>query len=154
MIAVRRASGADLPAMSRVLIASITELCAADHHGDPQAIAAWTANKTPEGVGAMLAHPQTRLFVAELDGTIAAVGAVSSQGGITLNYVAPWARFRGVSRAMLVALEADLKAAGYAEAWLESTATAREFYAAAGWIADGPQAAGRQVNGYPMRKRL
>ena len=44
---VRRAEPDDVLAMSRVLTASIIELCAADHGNDPAAIAAWTRNKTP-----------------------------------------------------------------------------------------------------------
>ena len=151
---VRRAEAGDVPAMSQVLTASITALCVDDHGGDPHKLAAWTRNKTPDGVAAMLAHPHVRMFVADLGGAIAAVGAVSDGGAITLNYVAPWARFRGVSKAMLAALEGELSALGFAEGRLEATVTARRFYEAAGWLPDGPQAEGRQVNGYPMRKLL
>jgi GNAT superfamily N-acetyltransferase len=154
MLRVRRAEPADIPAMSRVLIASITELCVPDHGNDPDKLAAWLHNKTPEGVEAMLANPHGGLFVAELDGAVAAVGAVSGNGAITLNYVDPEARFRGVSKAMLAVLESELRALGFAEGRLEATATARSFYEAAGWAEDGPQAAERMVNGYPMRKAL
>lgn len=154
MLRVRRAEPADIPAMSRVLIASITELCTPDHGNDPDKLAAWLRNKTPEGVQAMLASPHGQLFVAELDEVIVAVGAVSSGGAITLNYVSPPARFQGTSKAMLAALEAELRVLGFAEGRLEATATARRFYEAAGWMADGPQASGRTVNGYPMRKLL
>ncbi|MEO8685173.1 MAG: GNAT family N-acetyltransferase [Devosia sp.] len=154
MLAVRRANVADIAAMSAVMTASITELCAADHQNDPEKLAAWTRNKTPEGIQAMLSNPEGRMFVAELDGAVVAVGAVSNGGEITLNYVAPLARFRGVSKAMLAALESELKRLGFSEARLEATATARRFYQAAGWLADGPQMEGRMVNGHPMRKRL
>jgi GNAT superfamily N-acetyltransferase len=151
---VRRAAVADVAAMSRVLTDSITQLCAADHDGDAGKLAAWTRNKTPEGVKAMLDNPHGRLFVAELDGAVVAVGGVSDGGDITLNYVAPQARFRGVSKAMLVALEVELRALGFSEGRLEATATARQFYEDAGWLSDGVQATGRMVNGYPMRKTL
>jgi len=57
VITVRRAAEADIPAMSEVLTRSITELCALDHKHDPAAIAAWTANKTPEGVRRILEKP-------------------------------------------------------------------------------------------------
>ena len=154
MLAVRRADADDVAAMSAVMIASITELCAADHGNDPDAIVAWTRNKSVDGVGAMLANPDVRLFVAELEGVIAAVGAISKSGMITLNYVAPRARFRGVSKTMLAALEAELRLLGFAVGRLEATDTARGFYEAAGWVADGPQLHGRLVNGYPMRKAL
>jgi len=140
--------------MSRVLIASITELCAADHGNDPEKLAAWTRNKSVGGVAAMLANPDMVLLVAGRDGAVIAVGAVTRAGEIALNYVAPAARFSGVSKAMLVGLEAELVALGFVEGRLEATATARRFYETAGWIADGPQAQGRKVNGYPMRKNL
>ena len=153
-IRVRPAEAADVPAMSRVLTASITELCAADHRNDPAALAAWTANKSEAGVAAMLSQPGTRLFVAERDGEVTGVGAVSDAGLVTLNYVAPAARFAGTSKALLKRLEAELAALGFSEGRLEATATALLFYEQAGWIPDGPQATGRRVNGFPMRKRL
>ncbi len=153
-ITVRPARAEDVPAMSRVLTASITELCVADHRNDPIALAAWTANKTEAGVAAMLSQPGARFFVAESDGVVAGVGAVSETGLVALNYVAPTARFRGVSKALLVRLEAELRALGYAEGRLEATATALRFYQGAGWLEDGPQASGRRINGFPMRKPL
>src|SRR5690606_26189715 len=57
VITIRPATEADVPAMSRVLTASITELCGADHGNDPDRIARWTANKNVEGVRSMLANP-------------------------------------------------------------------------------------------------
>lgn len=141
--------------MSAVLTASIIELCAADHHHDVRALAAWTRNKSPEGVSAMLADPARQTFVADRDGVVVAVGAITTTDGtIGLNYVDPAARFGGVSTALLAHLEAALIAEGFAEGQLESTFTARSFYEHRGWRPDGPQASGRMVNGYPMRKRL
>jgi hypothetical protein len=102
--------------------ASIRRLCPADHGGDPDRIAAWCANKTAARFRRWLADPHTRLFVAELDGRIAAVGSVSTDGEVLLNYVAPRARFRGASSALLARLEAELAALGHAEGRLESTA--------------------------------
>ena len=153
-VTVRRATEADIPAMSRVLIASITELCAADHGSDPVKLSAWLRNKTPGGVQEMLENPRGQLFVAELDGILGAVGAISNDGQITLNYVAPEMRFRGMSKTLLARLEAELQARGCAEGRLEATATAKLFYEKAGWSVDGPQAEDRAVNGYPMRKTL
>jgi len=143
-----------VPAMSRVLTASIIELCVADHGDDPAAIAAWTRNKTPEGVAAMLADSNLLMFIAELSGVIGAVGAINRSGEIALNYVAPDMRFLGLSKALLTQLETELRSLGVAEGRLEATATARRLYERAGWLPDGPQATGRTVNGYPMRKAL
>jgi GNAT superfamily N-acetyltransferase len=151
---IRRATPADVPAMSVVLTASITELCAADHGGEAGAIAAWTRNKTEAGVAAMLANPDLEIYVAEREGAIVAVGAVTTEGKVGLNYVAPQARFSGISTALLARLELALVALGHREGRLESTSTARAFYESRGWQVDGPQASGRVVNGYPMRKML
>ena len=155
MIAVRPATAADVPAMSRVLVASITELCGPDHGGAPERLATWTANKTPEGVAHMLASPGLRMLVAELDGQVAAVGAVvPDKGEVSLNYVDPAARFRGVSKALLAALEAELRGHGVVEAQLTSTTTARRFYHAAGWSEDVAPVACMGGEGHRMRKRL
>jgi len=153
-IAVRAAQAADVEVISAILIASIRQLCADDHHDDPQAIAAWTRNKSAEGVAAMLADGELILVVAERAGAVVGVGAVTRAGRIALNYVAPEARFSGVSKALLASLEARLRGLGFEQGQLEATATARRFYQAAGWSTDGPQARGRRVNGYPMRKQL
>lgn len=153
-ILVRPALPADVPAMSRVLTASIIELCVADHANDPAAIAAWTKNKSPEGVATMLANPNLLMFVAEAAGRIGAVGAITRTGEIALNYVAPDMRFLGLSKALLKRLETELLSLGFSEGRLEATATAQRFYERAGWLPDGPQAGGRVVNGYPMRKAL
>lgn len=151
MIAVRPASPADAAAMSAVLIASITHLCAADHRNDPAALASWLANKTPEGIGQWFANPANTLLVAEREGEIAAVGGCNTARRIILNYVSPRHRFAGVSTAMLRALETAL---GPGAASLDSTATALRFYRAAGWQEAGPPAPYGLVPGYPMRKLL
>ena len=137
--------------MSAVLIASITELCAADHRGDPVALASWLANKSPAGVLEWFGNPANTLLVAERDGEVAAVGGYNAERMIILNYVSPRHRFAGVSRTMLAALEGAL---GPGEARLDSTLTARPFYLAAGWEEAGPPRPYRFVAGYPMRKLL
>lgn len=140
--------------MSAVMTASVTELCAADHHGDPRNIAQWVSNRTPEGVATMLARPGQSFFVAEREGEIAAVGAVNREGLVIFNYVSPAHRFKGVSRALMAHLEEVLRGWGHAEARLVSTTTARRFYLAGGWVEDGaPKVEGFSTS-YPMRKRL
>lgn len=151
---VRPAVPADVPGMSRVLIASITELCSLDHHDDPAAIAAWTANKTVDGVAAMLHEAQNQLLVAQLGGEIAAVGAVMGSDQIGLNYVDPAHRFKGVSRALLAGMEELMRQAGASEGRLKSTRTAHDFYLGAGWRDEGPPYTGRFIDAIPMRKTL
>ncbi|MDF1718973.1 MAG: GNAT family N-acetyltransferase [Antarcticimicrobium sp.] len=150
---IRPARPEDADACARVLTASITALCDADHRGDPAVIARWVANKTPEGVARMIAAGGVR--VAELDGRIAAVGEVDKEEGkITLNYVDPPCRRRGLSSALLAAMEAELARSGIRTARLTATATAREFYLRHGWSPVGPGRAGRWIVGYPMHKPL
>lgn len=154
MISVRRATSADVPEMSRVLTASVRDLCAVDHGNDPDRVARWVANKTIAGVTAMLANPEGRMFVAEHDGTIAAVGAVNTAGDVTLNYVDPAHRFTGVSKALLAAMEDDLRTGDVVTGTLVSTRTARRFYESAGWVAaDEPQDHAGMLC-YPMTKTL
>lgn len=152
MIAIRRAVVADAPAMSAILIASITELCVADHRNDPALLAGWLANKAPGSVAQWFTNPDSTLLVAEHDGVPAAVGGcLNDQRRISLNYVSPDHRFAGISKAMLAALETEL---GPGEATLDSTETARRFYESCGWEVIGPQTTHRGISGYPMRKRL
>jgi ribosomal protein S18 acetylase RimI-like enzyme len=74
------------------------------------------------------------LLVAAEDDRILAVGCVTNSGEITLNYVSPDARFRGVSSVLLTELEARAVARGNAECTLESTETARRFYRNRGYV--------------------
>ena len=154
MITVRKAEPADVPAMSRVLIASITDLCHADHRGDPAIIAGWTRNKTPDSVARWVANPDLLVLVAVLDGEIAAVGMLNGPDEIGLNYVAPDSRFRGVSKALVLALEAAMRDRGTTTGRLTSTQTAHAFYRAMGWQDSGPPETGHNVPGFPMRKVL
>jgi GNAT superfamily N-acetyltransferase len=154
VITVRPATQADVEAMSVVLTASITELCAADHQNDPSIVARWTANKTIDGVRAMLGNPNSRMVIAERDGEVAAVGSIVGDDEIGLNYVHPAHQFRGVSKALLAAMEADLRGRGATEVKLTATTTAHRFYHDAGWVDAGPPQDHNGLTCYPMRKRL
>jgi GNAT superfamily N-acetyltransferase len=154
VITVRRAVEADIPAMSEVLTRSITELCTLDHRNDPAAIAAWTANKTPDGVRRMLENRAAQLFVAEDDGVVAAVGCVQGGDEIGLNYVHPLRRFRGISRALLTAMERAMQESGVVQAKLKATQTAHDFYRANGWHDVGELTTGRWIDAWPMAKVL
>ena len=130
---IREARVEDAAAACDVLRRSITELCAADHRGNPEWLAGWLANKTPENVATWISDPGNVVYVALDDGRIAGVAAMNKTGRISLNYVSPDARFRGVSKALLAALEAKAAALGLLQCTLESTKTALRFYRAAGY---------------------
>ena len=105
-VTIRDAVPDDAVAACQVLKESISRLCVADHGNDRAILNAWLANKTPEIVAAWARQPGNSLLLAVEGDAILAVGSVTDAGEITLNYVAPAARFRGVSRALLSALEA------------------------------------------------
>jgi GNAT superfamily N-acetyltransferase len=150
---MRDAVAEDAPAACDVLRRSIAELCVADHRNDPEVLAGWLSNKNPESFKAWLS-PGNSVLIAVEDDEIIAVGAVSDAGMITLNYVSPAARFRGVSRALLGALEARAVELGSSQCKLNSTETARRFYRANGYVEEGPPVRVRGVSGYPMSKSL
>ena len=150
---IRPATAEDAPAACLVMRRSIAELCVADHHNDETILKRWLGNKTPEIFISWLTQPDNSLLVAADGSDILGVGAVTDAGEITLNYVSPDARFRGVSRAMLVALEARAAARGNTRCRLNCTETARRFYLANGYIEDGsPAGHFGTSSGYPMSR--
>jgi GNAT superfamily N-acetyltransferase len=152
---IRDATPEDAAAACDVLRRSISELCTADHGNDPAILGAWLGNKTPETVAGWARRKDVSLLVATDGDAILAVGSVTDAGEIMLNYVAPEARFRGVSRAMLRALEARSAERGNSRCRLTSTATAHRFYQSAGYSDDGPPAGkfGTSAS-YPMSRNL
>jgi GNAT superfamily N-acetyltransferase len=152
---IRDAISADAAAACDVLRRSITELCVDDHKNDPAILANWLSNKKPEIVAAWIANPKNSLLVAVDDDRILGVACVANQGEINLNYVSPDARFQGISRALLRALEARAAERGNARCTLLSTETARRFYREAGYVEEGaPEGKFGTSSGYPMSKRL
>ena len=152
---IRDATPADADTACDVLIRSISQLCAADHSNDPAILGRWLSNKTPEIVAGWAKQPGNSLLVAVEGDAVLGVASVTDAGEITLNYVAPDARFRGVSRALLGALEARAAERGNTSCTLTSTETAHRFYQSAGYSDDGkPDGRLGTISGYPMSKRL
>src|SRR5271163_3301799 len=152
---IRDAVPEDAPTACEVIRRSISELCSADHLNDPVILGRWLANKTPEIVASWIRKPGNSVLVAVESGTILAVGCGTDAGDITLNYVSPDARFRGVSRALLRALETRAFERGNSWCALTSTETARRFYLSNGYIEAGePSKAFGTSSGYPMCKAL
>ncbi len=112
LMQIKDAVAEDASSACRVLKRSIAELCEADHRNDPAVLARWLGNKTPVNFTAWVEQSDNSVLVAVENGEILAVGSVTDAGTIGLNYVSPDARFRGVSRALLRALEVRLLNAG------------------------------------------
>jgi GNAT superfamily N-acetyltransferase len=154
-VRIRDATPEDAAAACEVMGRSISELCVADHHDDPTILNAWLSNKKPAIVAGWARQPGNSLLLATEGDAILAVGSVTDAGEITLNYVAPEARFRGVSRAVLKALESRAIERGNIRCTLTSTETAHRFYRSAGYIDDwAPKGKFGTSSGYPMSKRL
>ncbi|GLH75974.1 hypothetical protein SSBR45G_08820 [Bradyrhizobium sp. SSBR45G] len=152
---IRDATPDDAGDACAVVRASISELCFADHRGDPQILGRWLANKTPETVAQWADGQGRSLLVAVEDDAILAVGGLAHPDEITLNYVSPRARFRGISSALLAELERRAVALGARDVALLSTETAHRFYLARGYADLGaPTGKFGTAASYPMRKRL
>lgn len=151
---VRPAKIADAEEAASVLRRSIAELCVLDHGGDEDTLAQWLRNKTPENVRSWINAPDLRILVSEEHGVILGVASASRAGKITLNYVAPEARFKGVSKSLLASLEAYLRDLGWTHGTLTSTRTAHRFYLAMGYDDAGEPEAGGRLSGQLMRKAL
>jgi GNAT superfamily N-acetyltransferase len=152
---IRDATPADAVKACEAIRASITELCIADHNRNPEILRRWLASKTPDNVAAWAAATGSSLLVAVEDDAVLAVGGVTDDGEITLNYVSPEARFRGVSTALLKALEARAIERGAGRITLLSTETAYRFYRSRGYQDAGPpQEKFGTAASYPMVKTL
>lgn len=110
---------------------SISELCSLDHGGDEKLLVDWLSNKTIENVRKWIL--QWHFFAAEEAGKILGVGGMDHAGKITLNYVSPDARFRGVSKALVQSIEDKARALGIDECSLDTTQTALQFYQGLGY---------------------
>jgi GNAT superfamily N-acetyltransferase len=154
-VAIRDAVPDDAAAACHVLRESISRLCVADHRDDPAILNAWLANKTPEMVAAWAVQKGNSLLLAIEGDAVLGVGSVTDAGRITLNYVSPDARFRGVSRALLSALEARAMQRGNSRCTLTSSETAHRFYQSAGYVDEGvPTGKFGTTTGYPMSKEI
>ncbi|WP_022711307.1 GNAT family N-acetyltransferase [Pseudochrobactrum sp. AO18b] len=152
---IKAAIAKDAAEICTVLRRSITELCAADHQNDPQILSQWLANKTEDNLRGWIAREGQIYFVAEIDGRIAGVAAVSATDGVLLNYVSPDYQYRGVSKALMAVSEGWLKQQGQVVSRLTSTATAKQFYEKLGYLPEGDAKTGRSgIPSFPMSKAL
>jgi GNAT superfamily N-acetyltransferase len=143
----------DAEEASHVLRRSITELCHADHRGDAQTLGLWLANKTADNMRRWI--DRHHVFVASKGAEILGVAAINVSGEILTLHVAPEARFRGVSKALLTRLEAQAAELAIETIMLDSTVTARQLYLSLGYEENGPPTKGfGKTFRYPMVKPL
>jgi hypothetical protein len=80
---VRDASEQDAEAACAVVRRSIIELCILDHQCDPGTLAGWLLNKTPANLRQWIRTHH--VLVADDEGTILGVAAMSATGDVLLN---------------------------------------------------------------------
>jgi GNAT superfamily N-acetyltransferase len=136
-VIVRPAVTTVAQAATEVLRRSIAQLCVADHHNDPVRLNSWLENKTVANVSAWIASAQNYCVAAMAGDTLCGFAAMTIAGEVMLCYVDPAARFRGVSDAMLGSLEHKAQSLGLSALRLDGTVTARRFYEARGYVAEG-----------------
>jgi GNAT superfamily N-acetyltransferase len=151
---IRKATVDDAPAVCDVLRRSIAELCTADHRNDPEILGAWLRTKTPDNIAMWIRRADSTMFVAEECGRILAAASVVDTGETNVNYVAPEARFRGVSKALMAVLEQHAIECDNGVCVLLSTGTARRFYQSLGYVESGAPIKRFGTDGFPMRKEL
>ena len=152
---VRPAQIADADHAIDVVRRSIQELCGLDHRGDPATLSMWLSNKTADNMRQWIAAHTVLVAVAEeVEGErITGVAAVRADGEVFLNFVAPEARFQGVSKCLMQAIEVWASRCDIKWLTLESSATALRFYLSTGWAMTGPPQPGFGVTTRnPMRK--
>jgi RimJ/RimL family protein N-acetyltransferase len=148
---VRPAKIADADRAIGVIRRSIQELCEFDHKSDSATLSMWLSNKTADNMRRWIAA-HTVLVTVEGD-RMTGVAAVRANGEVFLNYVAPEARFRGVSKCLMQGIEVWASSRGLKWLTLESSATALPFYLSTGWTMTGPPQPGFGVTTRnPMRK--
>ncbi len=132
-VSIRKAEEGDAQAACDLIRRSILDLCKQDHGGDALTLEGWLCNKTPENMAFWITNPGTHVFIAERDGVMAGVGAVSDYGEILLAYVEPALRFQGVTHALLKQMEETCRGGIVERMSLTSTETAREFFLGRGY---------------------
>ncbi|MEZ5902629.1 MAG: GNAT family N-acetyltransferase [Alphaproteobacteria bacterium] len=150
---IRLATAHDASPACKVIRESITHLCVEDHKNREDILYNWLENKTPDTIAQWIADTQNIFVVAQAGDEIVSVGAMLTDGYITLNYVLPDWRYKGISRAILAYLEKEAHSKGLTETTLTSTKTAHSFYAAHGYVdqAEPTFGFGGKVS-FPMKK--
>ena len=100
------------------------------------------ANKTETSIGGWIGSAHHIALVADREHAVVGFGLLNRSGKLALLYVAPAARFAGISKALLATLEQEAIDAGIKDISLESSMTARRFYQRCGYVSAGDPVAG------------
>lgn len=140
-LTIRVAVPDDAAAACNVLRRAISECCVQDHQHQPALLDAWLGNKTPDNVASWFQTPSNYCQVAVVDGAVVGVSLMTQAGKISLCYLLPEWHGKGIGKAMLEGMEAQARRWGVSVMRLNSTLTARDFYAHHGYIYGGKERA-------------
>ena len=151
-MAIRRARDHDFAAIARLRRQTIRHVNAQDYPG--AVIRAWAAEESARTLRASAAR--CRRWVAIDCGKIVGFSEHTLEGELTRIYVHKSCLRRGIGLRLLEAAEASLRKLGCKDVRLESTPSARAFYAARGYRLIRKAAHGGDPNApvYRMRKAL
>ena len=93
-------------------------------------------------------------MVAEIDGRIVGTAMLDRNGLVVLRYLVPEARFIGIGKAMLTALEDEARRRGLSAIELGSTKTAAAFYRRNGYVETGKNESVFGLTSLGMRKEM
>lgn len=113
---------------------SITLLCIEDHQNDEMMLQGWLANKSTKNMRVWIETPGSFAVVAERDGNFVGVGVYTGAGDLLLLYVAPEARFSGVSSALLKHMEDSARALRLPSLHVSASRAARRFFLERGYL--------------------
>jgi GNAT superfamily N-acetyltransferase len=151
---IRKATLDDAEAACAVLRRSIEECCMEDHRHDAGILTRWLQDKTPKNLRSWFESPRGYAVVAEVEGGIVGTAMLGGNGRIALCYLVPEARFIGIGKAMLCALEDEGRRRGLAAIELGSTKTAETFYRRNGYIETGTNEVVFGLTSRGMRKAI
>jgi GNAT superfamily N-acetyltransferase len=150
---IRKAVPEDAEASCVVVRRSITECCVEDHQNNPAILARWLDNKIPENLRTWF---QSRGYpvVAVDESRTVGTAMLGANGSITLLYLIPEARYRGIGKALLSALETEASKRGLRQIELSSTKTAHDFYRRNGYSDTGHEASAFGLTAQLMKKDI
>ena len=117
-------------------------------------LSAWLQNKTPENIVTWFSASEHFPLLATLGDEVVGVGLITSEGQVALCYVLPEARFKGIGKSLLEAMESRAMQLGITELHLNSTATGKEFYLRNGFIESGASEVELGIEAFPLVKQL
>lgn len=134
---IRQADPDEAAAIAALIRQSITELCVADHQNDSNKLNDWLGNKTAENVVQWIQHETNTFLVAEMEQQLASIALMGHRpinpAEILLCYTHPQYLRRGAASALISALEQRAYKNNAVAMVVDSSITAKTFYAACGF---------------------